>query len=274
MVSLLATTSFALHTPLALWFDRRMLRHPGLAAPRADDGFDQILEHSSQADAPSLPCLCVTPEGKLEEEGRVVGAALCVGNAQEQSAALALVGSVEWILVEAGAPQPCIVAENLLAATEGSPTRVAVCVDSAASVPGLAFALQRGVDALVCPADVATGELLEALQVAKAQRLEVADAPAPAAASTTSGGGLDSERIRPEILPFDSLPGFWLEAPCVYFKVGVLISFPSIPSQASGLKLRSWIECFTATSLMLICTRVSRAARSSRVQETRRFTNW
>jgi len=25
MVSLLATTSFALHTPLALWFDRRML---------------------------------------------------------------------------------------------------------------------------------------------------------------------------------------------------------------------------------------------------------
>ena len=167
MVSLLATTSFALHTPLALWFDRRMLRHPGLAAPRADDGFDQILEHSSQADAPSLPCLCVTPEGKLEEEGRVVGAALCVGNAQEQSAALALVGSVEWILVEAGAPQPCIVAENLLAATEGSPTRVAVCVDSAASVPGLAFALQRGVDALVCPADVATGELLEALQEAQ-----------------------------------------------------------------------------------------------------------
>ena len=46
-----------------------------------------------------------------------------------------------------------------------------MCVDAAASVPGLAFALQRGVDALVCPAAAATGELLEALQVAKAQRL-------------------------------------------------------------------------------------------------------
>ena len=107
MVSLLATTSFALHTPLALWFDRRS--GPASAAPRADDGFDQVLQLSGQAGgAPGGACLCVTPESKLEEEGRVVGAALCVGNAQEQSAALALVGSVEWILVEAGAPQPCI----------------------------------------------------------------------------------------------------------------------------------------------------------------------
>ena len=107
MVSLLATTSFALHTPLALWFDRRS--GPASAAPRADDGFDQVLQLSGQAGgAPGGACLCVTPESKLEEEGRVVGAALCVGNAQEQSAALALVGSVEWILVEAGAPQPCL----------------------------------------------------------------------------------------------------------------------------------------------------------------------
>ena len=181
MVSLLATTC-ALHAPLALWFDRR--GSPS-AAPRADEGFDQVLQLSAHA-APTGPCLRVTPESRLEEEGRVLGAALHVRNAQEQSAALALVGSVEWILVEAGAPQPCIVAENLLAATEGSPTRVAVCVDSAAGVPGLAFALQRGVDALVCPAEAATGALLEALKVAKAQRLEVADPPAPAAAAATA----------------------------------------------------------------------------------------
>ena len=185
MVSLLATSSFALHTPLALWFDRRGYAGPP-GSSRADDGFDQVLQLSGQANAPAGPCLCVTPESKLEEEGRVVGAALCVGNAQEQRDALALVGSVEWILVEAGAPQPCIVAENLLAATEGSPTRVAMCVDAAASVPGLAFALQRGVDALVCPAAAATGELLEALQVAKAQRLEVADVPLAAAAGVAS----------------------------------------------------------------------------------------
>ena len=194
MVSLLATSSFALHTPLALWFDRR--GGPAAAAPRADDGFDQVLQLSGQADAPAGPCLCVTPESKLEEEGRVVGAALCVGNAQEQRDALALVGSVEWILVEAGAPQPCIVAENLLAATEGSPTRVAMCVDAAASVPGLAFALQRGVDALVCPAAAATGELLEALQVAKAQRLEVADAPAAAAAAASDPTEVELRQAR------------------------------------------------------------------------------
>ena len=105
MVSLLATSSFALHTPLALWFDRRGYAGPP-GSSRADDGFDQVLQLSGQADAPAGPCLCVTPESKLEEEGRVVGAALCVGNAQEQRDALALVGSVEWILIEAGAPQP------------------------------------------------------------------------------------------------------------------------------------------------------------------------
>jgi hypothetical protein len=109
MVSLLATSSFALHTPLALWFDRRGGPASASAAPRADDGFDQVLQRSGQADAPAGRCLCVTPESKLEDEGRVVGAALCVGNAQEQRAALALVGSVEWILVEAGAPQLCFV---------------------------------------------------------------------------------------------------------------------------------------------------------------------
>ena len=74
MVSLLASSSLALHTPLALWFDRR--GGPASAAPRADDGFDQVLQLSGQADAPAGPCLCVTPESKLEEEGRVVGAAL------------------------------------------------------------------------------------------------------------------------------------------------------------------------------------------------------
>ena len=186
--TLLAAAS-ALHTPLALWLDCRT--GGSAVAPSAarltEDGFDQLLLPPEEA-ASASGHLVVSSEGKLEEDGRLVGAALRVSSPQDQSAALALVGSVEWIMVEAGAPQPCIVAENLLAATEGSPTRVAICVDSVASVPGLAFALQRGVDALVCPAAEASGELLEALQVAKAQRLEVADAPAPEMEAAAGAG--------------------------------------------------------------------------------------
>ena len=40
----------------------------------------------------------------------------------------------------------------------------------------------------MCPAAEASGELLEALQVAKAQRLEVADAPAPEMEAAAGAG--------------------------------------------------------------------------------------
>eukprot|EP00966_Prymnesium_polylepis_P010027 231554-Prymnesium_polylepis.1 len=45
-----------------------------------------------------------------------------------------------------------ITAENLLGAAEGTPTRIAVAVKKAADVGGLAFALERGCDALVVEA--------------------------------------------------------------------------------------------------------------------------
>lgn len=62
--------------------------------------------------------------------------------------------------------------ENLVAACDGGPTRVAARISCADQVPGAAFALQRGVDALLVPP-----ALLEAALVAKAQRGERASAP-------------------------------------------------------------------------------------------------
>ena len=99
-----------------------------------------------------------------------------------------------------------ITAENVLAAAEGTPTRLAVTVRSAAAVGGLAFALDRGVDALVVSAeDIRAkpgaelgGALLDAAQIAKAQRLErdghvdgvAPPPPVDDAARVTLGGGV------------------------------------------------------------------------------------
>ena len=169
---LVSMTTSALHTPLSLWLD-------GRSAPTSAPAlFDRLLlapDDRAAAAAAEPNSLCVR-DGRLEEAGRLLGAALSIGGPEDQSRALALVGSVEWLLIDAAsASQPCIVAENLLAATDGTPTRLAFRVGDAALVPGLAFALERGVDALVCAEGDASGALLEALQVAKAQRLERAD---------------------------------------------------------------------------------------------------
>ena len=121
--------------------------------------------------------LYVEPSGKILQGGNVAGASVTVGKADEQGDALALVGSVELLLVETKGGWPMITAENILAAAEGTPTKLAIPTTAASEVNGLAFALERGVDALVVSAPLLLDgddgvALLEALQIAKAQRLE------------------------------------------------------------------------------------------------------
>jgi 3-dehydroquinate synthase II len=60
--------------------------------------------------------------------------------------------------------------ENLIAANEGTPTRIAAVITTPAQIQGAAFALQQGVDAIVIPDEQS---MLEAASIAKAQRLEV-----------------------------------------------------------------------------------------------------
>ena len=63
-----------------------------------------------------------------------------------------------------------------------------MCVSPSLAWTCSGFARALDSNALVCPAAEASGELLEALQVAKAQRLEVADAPAPEMEAAAGAG--------------------------------------------------------------------------------------
>lgn len=132
----------------------------------------------------------------------LLGAVLTLATPSDQARATALIGSVDWLLVDVpskseaeAAPPVFIAAENLLAVSKSTPTRLAMPVRSSADVRGLAFALELGVDALVLPLALAgDDELVEALQIAKAQRAERAPAACdgPAAAAASAGTELSS----------------------------------------------------------------------------------
>ena len=98
-----------------------------------------------------------------------------------QSAVMAAVGSTDWIHLDASAQSDwtMIPAENVISVCHGTPTQLAVTVLAAEQVPGLAFALELGVDALVlAPPEDAQGETLwEAAAIARAQRAERATMP-------------------------------------------------------------------------------------------------
>ncbi|MCH2647446.1 MAG: 3-dehydroquinate synthase II [Candidatus Poseidoniaceae archaeon] len=95
-----------------------------------------------------------------------VGRKVDVSNSSGQSVARAMAGSVEWILLEFG-EWKMIPIENIIAACDGGPTKVAARISSAEQVLGAAFALQIGVDALLVDE-----KTLPTALIAKSQRGE------------------------------------------------------------------------------------------------------
>jgi len=80
-----------------------------------------------------------------------VGASVTLKDPSGQEEALALLGSVEWLLVEIDSDESSwkmIPAENIIAAAQSTGTRIAFSVHNASDVAGLAKALELGVDAL------------------------------------------------------------------------------------------------------------------------------
>ena len=99
-------------------------------------------------------------------DGREVGRVVDISTADGQARARSMVGSVEWIVLEFG-DWTMIPAENLVAACNGGPTRVAARIKKSEQVMGAAFALEIGVDALLVPETI-----VETALIAKASRAE------------------------------------------------------------------------------------------------------
>ena len=104
-------------------------------------------------------------------EGKQVGRRVDVSDSDGQSKARAMAGSVEWILLDLG-EWKMIPIENIIAACDGGPTKVAARISSPEQVLGAAFALQIGVDALLVNENT-----LQTALIAKSQRGEFATEP-------------------------------------------------------------------------------------------------
>ena len=96
------------------------------------------------------------------------GPTISVDNQDGQNQARALIGSAEWLIIEM-ADWVMIPLENLVAAADGGPTKIAACINSIEQAQGAAHALQIGVDALIVKNQK---EMVEAALIAKSQRFE------------------------------------------------------------------------------------------------------
>ena len=178
--------------PMEVWLDARPLgpAHSAAAMLDASGGlFDRAIVANATDDERLLAADASEPVARLRfSDGAIAGGSALVTGDAAQQAAIALVGSVAWCHVDATSGQPCIVAENLLAKADGTGTRIACTARTAADCPGLAFALNRGVDALVLDSD-ASDAVREAAAIAKAQRAETAEPDEDAAAARDAPAG-------------------------------------------------------------------------------------
>ena len=187
-------------TAMKLWADLRAVASPDMSAAlfkcegAANAPVDAILVdwlsvtlHGIPEDLPPCDVISSAPmpldqptAPLLGLAGERLGVRAMAAEPAGQSAAMAAVGSASWIHLDATteAEWTMIPAENLISVCDGTPSQLAVTALSAQQVPGLAFALQLGVDALVLAPpddedDVRRVMLWQAAAITRAQRTEI-----------------------------------------------------------------------------------------------------
>ncbi|MBJ14824.1 MAG: hypothetical protein CMB70_05595 [Euryarchaeota archaeon] len=123
------------------------------------EGIDALYVHDGQTGISSK-------DGILYRDNVPIGGHIHIDSEEAQSKARSLAGTVEWILLTFE-DWSMIPIENILAATDATPTKVAAQIRQPIQAQGAAFALDIGVDALLCDETC-----LEAALVVKSMRLE------------------------------------------------------------------------------------------------------
>ena len=123
------------------------------------EGIDALFVHDGQTGISSK-------DGILYRDNVPIGGHIHIDSEEAQSKARSLAGTVEWILLTFE-DWSMIPIENILAATDATPTKVAAQIRQPIQAQGAAFALDIGVDALLCDETC-----LEVALVVKSMRLE------------------------------------------------------------------------------------------------------
>tara|TARA_B110000444_G_scaffold19933_1_gene16599 strand:+ start:22488 stop:23516 length:1029 start_codon:yes stop_codon:yes gene_type:complete len=129
---------------------------------------EQGIDRRLFSERSSLPHSLYCNEKHVMSEELLIGSLVTISTELSQDYARSLVGSVEWIVLDFS-DWSMIPIENLLAACEGTPTKIAAVLSTPEQAQGAGFALDRGVEALVVKPLKA---LLEAALIVKSLRLE------------------------------------------------------------------------------------------------------
>lgn len=138
------------------------LRLDGEESPLLNEGIDRIW-----TETPSKNHL-YQRDTTIMRGDHLFGAHLRISQGEDQSKGIALMGSVDWLVVEFE-DWSMIPLENLIAARSGSHTKIAAHICQPLQAQGAGFALQEGVDALIVSN---SSEMIDAALSVKAQRLE------------------------------------------------------------------------------------------------------
>lgn len=110
-------------------------------------------------------------KGYLRDENGLIGGYYLIADGESQNKCKAAIGSADWLLIECQT-WSMIPLENLIAARQGSPTKIAAMISTEMQAQGAGFALEQGVDALVVPN---SKTVIEAALITKSQRLEITE---------------------------------------------------------------------------------------------------
>ena len=152
------------------------LRDDGTADHDSTEGIDRYWRKNLEKEQD----LCVK-DGQLYDINGMIGAHIIIRDGQTQSDGIQYIGTADWLLIECET-WSMIPLENLIAAREGSHTKIAAVITSPIQAQGAGFALQQGVDALVMSGQ---HELIEAALSVKSQRYETP----PTSVLATEGSG-------------------------------------------------------------------------------------
>ncbi len=151
---------------MELWLDAASVREGPLDSHPADRVLLAVGDNiPNWVDSPLFAC----DDGRILDSATTpVGVHVDVGDADGQDAAKAMVGMVSWIVLTTPDWQ-MIPLENLVAASQGTGTKLVARIDSNQAIRGAAFALETGVDGLLLPANDA--EIWADAQMIAAERL-------------------------------------------------------------------------------------------------------
>ena len=146
---------------MEVWLDYRHSQNSGLFH---DHSFDKVIAAEIIENQKTL----TMSDEALYLDQKIIGKKVRISDSNSQINAKQFVGSVSWIILEFD-DWSMIPIENLVAASQDTPTKIAAKIRSSEEAQGAGFALETGVDALIVGDDP---ELIEAAFIVKSQRGE------------------------------------------------------------------------------------------------------